>query len=507
MSDTLEHQLHGAFGAKLGNLSPSVVARVCATDYRPKQRGLPRIPILSGAIATIAACAAAALLLLSSGTTNAFAGWTAQPMLASANALAQARAVCGDVPARNVIGSEARGPFVAIVYTRASSPWACVSHGDDVFVNQTTPYPPNVFASPGAGKVTLPVILASTVHGAGQTQMGTIRKRELQMYDFGLALERRHRTRTRAQWQALTRAQQSLARQTVALVTGPDSLRVVSGAVGARVTGVTLVLADGTRVAATVRHQWYLAWWPGVATHNAYPVAIKVTTDAGTTTTRYGHERLRALFDGCLLTVVCHATRIKLRSGVAPQLKQHFSLFRDTPPASGRLLRELEPGAWSVSIGADVPQLRAVSLGRRRTVIAIPGTGGVCVEIAQFDTDRSGLGRADRLAVSGRADGFGADYGTCSPYQSDALSRDPYSVGLVMSSYSKGLDGTSAPTGYSLLGIVPDGNPTVTVHLASGRTAKVRVKQNILFDIFTVQLTSVVYKNAAGRPIIFRPHY
>jgi hypothetical protein len=76
-----------------------------------------------------------------------------------------------------------------------------------------------------------------------------------------------------------------------------------------------------------------------------------------------------------------------------------------------------------------------------------------------------------------------------------------------MSSYSKGLDGTSAPTGYSLLGIVPDGNPTVTVHLASGRTAKVRVKQNILFDIFTVQLTSVVYKNAAGRPIIFRPHY
>ena len=35
------------------------------------------------------------------------------------------------------------------------------------------------------------------------------------------------------------------------------------GRVGTDVTGVTLVLGDGTSVQATVTNGWYAAWWPG----------------------------------------------------------------------------------------------------------------------------------------------------------------------------------------------------------------------------------------------------
>jgi hypothetical protein len=54
----------------------------------------------------------------------------------------------------------------------------------------------------------------------------------------------------------------------------------VTGRVGAGVSGVTLVLADGTRVAATIAKGWFLAWWPGTVK----AVTAEVGTATGTST-------------------------------------------------------------------------------------------------------------------------------------------------------------------------------------------------------------------------------
>jgi hypothetical protein len=480
MSDTLEQQLHEAFATRLGSGSPSVVARVCATDYRPKQHRLSVLPALGGGISVAAAGIVAAVLLLSSGTNAAFAGWTPRPTRPTAAAVRQARAVCRAVPADKVLTSEGRGPYVAIVYTRNGSPWECVSHGTDVFLNQTTPDPPSAFANPGTGKVTLPVISARTAHGAALKQLNAIQKRLLHLF--------RNQALKRDDPQKMTRLGRSLQKQSFAAVTGPDSLTAVSGAVGTGVRGVTLVLADGKRVVATVKNDWYLAWWPGVDTHNAYPVSIRVTTATRTTTAGYSRAELHGLFDLCLLNERCTGfdrNRIKLVSGVAAVLSRDFSLFRSLPPASALTLRGLRPVLWTGAMGADIHQLRAVSFGRLGTVVAIPGTGGACVEIAR--TEPSGRGRS--------ATGGG---GTC-----DA-SLQGLGRGVFMSGYSANLRRPKSGGTYSIAGLVPDGNHTITVRLASGQVTTLPVKHNIVFAQFKDQPTTVTYKSAVGRTISFQ---
>jgi len=477
MSDTLEQQLHTAFAKKLDSVAPSVVARVCATDYRPRQHRMAVIPALGAAISTVAAGVAAAVLFLSSGTSTAFAGWTSQPTAPTAAAVRQARAVCGAVPVDSLLATEARGPYVAIVYTRNASPWECVSHGTSVFLNRTTQDPPSAFANPGVGKATLPVISARTAHGVALKQLKAIQKRQLRLFG-DKALERDDP-------QKVTHLGRSLQKQSFAVITGPDSLTAASGAVGTGVRGVTLVLADGQRVVATVKNNWYLAWWPGVETHNAYPVSIRVRTGTGTTTAGYSRAQLHGLFDLCQLNERCpglESNRIKLVPGIASVLKRDFSLFRSTPAASATTIRYLRPVLWTGAMGAAIRQLRTVSFGRLGTVIAIPGTGGVCVEIAQ-------------KAPSGQGRSLTGGGGTCAPHLA-GMGR-----GVFMTAYSGNPIGAKSGGTYSITGLVPDGNHTITMRLASGQVTTAPVKHNIVFAHFTDQPRSFTYKSAAGHSI------
>src|SRR6185312_12488460 len=57
-----------------------------------------------------------------------------------------------------------------------------------------------------------------------------------------------------------------------------STLSFNDGRVGAAVTGVTLVLKDGTHVAATVANGWFAAWWPG----SQEAQAAEVLTSTGT---------------------------------------------------------------------------------------------------------------------------------------------------------------------------------------------------------------------------------
>jgi hypothetical protein len=83
------------------------------------------------------------------------------------------------------------------------------------------------------------------------------------------------------------------------LATDGQAFRQLAGRVGPDVTGVTLVLADGSTVEATVANGWFAAWWPGRWSGNhmvpptdqslsplgqSVPQSVEITTASGTTT-------------------------------------------------------------------------------------------------------------------------------------------------------------------------------------------------------------------------------
>lgn len=64
-----------------------------------------------------------------------------------------------------------------------------------------------------------------------------------------------------------------------------NAFTYTEGRVGAGVTGITLVLADGTHVSATVANGRFLAWWPG----SQQAVSEEVATSSGTSTHSFGN--------------------------------------------------------------------------------------------------------------------------------------------------------------------------------------------------------------------------
>jgi hypothetical protein len=62
----------------------------------------------------------------------------------------------------------------------------------------------------------------------------------------------------------------------------------------------------------------------------------------------------------------------------------------------------------------------------------------------------------------------------------------------------------SAPPHETVYGIVPDGNPTVTIKLAGGATKTIRVVDNAYSVTMTQRPTSLTAKNAAGQTVTVR---
>jgi hypothetical protein len=330
MSEPIEEELRIAFAAKVDSVSPAVGQRLRAVTYSPR-RGRPVLLARIGALGTsLAAAVVAAVLLLSSGTTAAFAGWTAVPATPSAAATKAARAACGLVTSREVLASDQRGPYTAIVYERGGEPTECITKGREVLLHQATTYPPRMFASPGAGNVTLPA--------------------------------------PNSQWW----------RQ--------DRVTAVSGTLGPGVTGITLRLTDGRQVRATVGHGWYLAWWPGSDIHPVYPTSIEVRTATGTHRAPYSAAELRELFVVCGLDGQCfkfmrrYGGFISLTPGVPSVLIKHFKLLRTVPPVPpGSVPRDLLSRQEVEAMGLDLAQTRIVKFGHRGSILVVPGTAALCL--------------------------------------------------------------------------------------------------------------------------------
>jgi hypothetical protein len=210
MVDRLETDLRAALLERASEVPASSVARVTRGDYRPRTRVFRR-PIALGAIAGAGGAAGivAAVALLGAGVSNAFAGWAAQPAPVSPAQLRVAAARCraqspiGGLP---LVLSDGRGPFAFVIFANRLDSVACISG------------PSFTSASGSVSSIAVSVT-------AGQVSLTTAHQtiRDGQRYSFA------------------------------------------DGHSGSGVTGVKLLLDDGSTVVATVGNGWFAAWWPGAS--------------------------------------------------------------------------------------------------------------------------------------------------------------------------------------------------------------------------------------------------
>lgn len=221
----------------------------------------------------------AALVLLSSTAAPAFAGWSADPTSATPAALAAATADCNfkwdrsspdDMTTADAVLSETRGAYTAAIFVTSSNVYDCISNGGNgttvgsgggalgQTANGTVPSPaPDQISSPFGGGGSAPGFPGGNPNEPlpqrwqrRLSNMSNPTQRARQEQDFRKALS-----------------------QGVASFT--------YGRAGSDVSAVTLTIAGGLTVDATVQNGWYFAWWPTLDS----PTAVQVTTNSGSTAT------------------------------------------------------------------------------------------------------------------------------------------------------------------------------------------------------------------------------
>jgi hypothetical protein len=226
MTEQLESELRAALREHAAQVPAASIARLTHLDYHPRTRRL-RPPLAIGALASAAGAAGAAAIVisLSAGVSNAFAGWTATPTAPLPGQLAGAQASCeasqSPIAGLPLTLTDTRGPFTFSVYANSNSSATC-------------------FKGPGLMSISANVASAALNVPAGQ-----------------VLLSSSHRTDR-----------------------GGDAFSLADGRTGPGVSGVTLSLDDGTNVRATVGGGWFVAWWP--SGHEIK--SAELTTPTGTVT-------------------------------------------------------------------------------------------------------------------------------------------------------------------------------------------------------------------------------
>jgi hypothetical protein len=262
MTDHLETDLRTALAQHAAALPPHAGVQLRRIDYRPRSPRRRTVLTLMSALGTAGVAAVVLSVVgLDTGTQRAFAGWTPTPTAPTSGQTPAAEAACSaqlptsaeiehsqstatgshpDVPLSSVpaivaggwhsVLADTRGPFTMTLFEAAKgqAEAACLDG------------PPSSQSSIGM------------VYGA---EMKAAAPGQIQVSSFGL-------TRT-------------LEEQ--------PYMRIV-GHTGSGVSSVTLVLGDGTHVAASVAHGWFLAWWPGMQ----QAVDAEVTTAGGRSSQQLG---------------------------------------------------------------------------------------------------------------------------------------------------------------------------------------------------------------------------
>jgi hypothetical protein len=176
---------------------------------------------------------AVAVVVLVLGTTGggppkAFAGWSATPTTPATGQLQAAQSACQhDDPALASLTptvADTRGPFSMLVYIESTATTVCTN------------------GMPGG--------LVIGVSGGGTADTPSVAPDQIGVEPSG-------------------------AREA-----DGQGFSDLAGPIGADVTGVTLVLDDGSTVEATTASGWYVAWWPGLQG----VTSAEITTAGGTST-------------------------------------------------------------------------------------------------------------------------------------------------------------------------------------------------------------------------------
>jgi len=191
--------------------------------------GLTRLAALGGLVVT-ASVAATVALSAGSGTPNAFAGWAAAPTAPTATELMAAETACqAPAGASQPTLTDTRGPFTMVLYATGTGTQLCLSGP----------------SFSGRGLTGRGVGMENNPPPAG-----------------AIAVDRM-----------------------AFLATDGQAYAMAEGRTGAGVAAITLTLADGTPVVATVTNGYFAAWWPG----GSLATSAQVTTASGTTTQAIDH--------------------------------------------------------------------------------------------------------------------------------------------------------------------------------------------------------------------------
>jgi hypothetical protein len=319
MRELLEQDLREFYAAYDASYDPDPgLRRVRARGYehRPRIRRLWAGLAASGT--ALAAASFSAVLLLSSGASVAYAGWTPTPTTPSASALASAIAQCRklaqplDPSLRATVGhsradrcagkpvlAEARGKYVALIYAESGQMSELVTGGDQATTGFQGPIP----RAPARGRLTTPSMAVPNpaLQGSPAVRLnreishlkalerqlhgyrGSISLLILQKYHFaGLAQQVKGDTDSQA-IDAVQRRITSMSQGTSQPSTHREpqpQLAYAFGRAGTAISAVTFNFASGKTVKATVENGWYFAWWPW----SSSPSSAQVVTTSGRAT-------------------------------------------------------------------------------------------------------------------------------------------------------------------------------------------------------------------------------
>jgi hypothetical protein len=213
----------------------------------------------------------AAILLLSSTTAPAFAGWSTVPTTATPAALAAATATCNNQFDRGsttftvsqAVLSETRGIYTAALYVTADGVYNCIDglgHGSSAS-HETAAM---IGAAPGASQITFPDQSGASAAGfPGANPHLPFPKQWRQALSQMTNAARRKRQAKR--WR---------------MILDQGVVSSAYGQAGSDVSSVTFNFADGLTADATVQNGWYFAWWPTLDR----PTSVQVMSSSGTDT-------------------------------------------------------------------------------------------------------------------------------------------------------------------------------------------------------------------------------
>lgn len=294
MTVPLESEIRATLRDCASLMPAEAVERIAQIDYRSSEpRHRPRIglwPMVCGGGIAVAGCAVATALLFSSpggplgvrplGVPLAYADWSATPTAPTATALAAAVAACNRIDSWNhyngtpkltgqPVLTEARGKYVAAIYTSGLSVNYCISDGHTTHSSTGGGTLGGLDATPGPEQLGLPSGGGGSAPGFPGANPNQPLPRQLVN-----AIQRDPQFKNHP---SLLR--KVLAARRALLDHGVVSN--ISGRAGKDVAAVTFLFANAKTVTATVQNGWYFAWWPNID----QPSSVQATIRNGKTIT------------------------------------------------------------------------------------------------------------------------------------------------------------------------------------------------------------------------------